>query len=71
MVNAALAAPGKRLETGRGKTQAQGERIRGELDDTLLEEGVREILAEHGGDAREAIRSLLRTVSYPEKATGP
>ena len=53
-----------------GKRKRKAKESEGELDDTLLEEGVREILAEHGGEAREAIRSLLRTVSYLEKATG-
>lgn len=37
-------------------------------DDDLLAEGVEEIIAEHGGDARGAIRALLETVSYLEKA---
>ncbi len=37
-------------------------------DDSFLEEGVDEIIAEHGGDAREAIKALLETVSYLEKA---
>jgi hypothetical protein len=37
-------------------------------DDELLAEGVDEIMAEHGGDARAAIRALLQAVSYLEKA---
>jgi hypothetical protein len=37
-------------------------------DDSLFEEGVDEIIAEHNGDARAAIRSLLEQVSYLEKA---
>ncbi len=37
-------------------------------DDDFLEEGVEEIIAEHGGDARAAIRSLLQSVSYLEAA---
>jgi hypothetical protein len=34
----------------------------------LLDEGVEEILAEHGGDARAAIRALLAQISYLELA---
>ena len=37
-------------------------------DDDLLNEGVEEIIAEHGGDARAAVRSLLQSVSYLEAA---
>ncbi len=37
-------------------------------DDDLLNEGVEEILAEHGGDARAAIRALLAQISYLELA---
>jgi hypothetical protein len=37
-------------------------------DDDLLTEGVEEILAEHGGDARMAIKALLQSVSYLERA---
>lgn len=37
-------------------------------DDSYLAEGVEEIIAEHGGDPRAAIRALLDTVSYLEKA---
>jgi DNA polymerase III delta prime subunit len=33
-----------------------------------LEEGIDEILAEHGGDARAAIRALLQSASCLEKA---
>ncbi len=38
------------------------------LDDAVLEEGVNEIIAEHGGDARRAVRALLQAVSYLEAA---
>lgn len=48
--------------------QARKERPSPANDDDLLDEGVKEILAEHGGDARAAIRSLLQAVSYLEKA---
>ncbi len=37
-------------------------------DDDLLDEGVKEILAEHGGDAGKAIRALLAQISYLEMA---
>ncbi len=37
-------------------------------DDDLLDEGVKEILAEHGGDAGKAIRVLLMQISYLEIA---
>jgi hypothetical protein len=37
-------------------------------DDDLLKEGVEEILAEHSGDARAAIRALLAQISYLELA---
>ncbi len=37
-------------------------------DDSYLEEGIDEIIAEHGGDARAAVRALLQSVSYLEKA---
>jgi hypothetical protein len=37
-------------------------------DDDLLNEGVEEIITEHGGDARAAIRALLQSVSYLLKA---
>lgn len=37
-------------------------------DDDLLAVGVDEIIAEHAGDARAAIRALLAQVSYLEKA---
>jgi hypothetical protein len=37
-------------------------------DDAFLEEGVSEILAEHNGDARAAIRALLARISYLELA---
>ena len=40
----------------------------GAIDDTLMGEGVEEIIAEHGGDVRAAIRSLMQTVSYLEAA---
>jgi hypothetical protein len=33
-------------------------------DDDLLDEGIDEILAEHSGDARAAIRALLAQISY-------
>ncbi|REF85902.1 hypothetical protein DES32_1941 [Methylovirgula ligni] len=33
-------------------------------DDDLLAAGVEEIIAEHGGDARAAIRALLEQISY-------
>ncbi len=36
-------------------------------DDDLLNEGIDEIISEHG-DARAAIRALLQSVSYLEKA---
>ncbi|MEI9914902.1 MAG: hypothetical protein WDN29_02795 [Methylovirgula sp.] len=37
-------------------------------DDSLIEAGVEEILAKHGGDARAAIRALLQSLSYLEAA---
>jgi hypothetical protein len=37
-------------------------------DDDLLNEGIGEILAEHDGDARAAIRALLAQISYLELA---
>ena len=37
-------------------------------DNDLLNEGVEEILAENGGDARKAIRALLDQISYLELA---
>ncbi len=37
-------------------------------DDDFLNEGIEEILAEHGGDARAAIRALLAQISYLELA---
>jgi hypothetical protein len=39
-----------------------------EIEDDLLSQGVEEILAEHGGDARAAIRALLEQISYLELA---
>ncbi len=39
-----------------------------ENEDRELVQAVDEAIAEHGGDARAAIRSLLETVSYLEKA---
>ncbi len=37
-------------------------------DDSFLAAGVEEIIAEHGGDARAAVRALLELVSYLEAA---
>jgi hypothetical protein len=37
-------------------------------DDDYLTEGAEEIIAEYGGDAREAIRALLAQISYLELA---
>ncbi len=37
-------------------------------EEDLLNEGVEEILAEHGGDARKAVRALLAQISYLELA---
>lgn len=37
-------------------------------DETLLAQGVEEVIAEHGGDPRAAVRALLEVVSYLEKA---
>jgi hypothetical protein len=37
-------------------------------DDDLLNAGVEEIITEHGGDARAAIRALLQSISYLEAA---
>ena len=37
-------------------------------DDSYLEVGVDEIIADHGGDARKAVRSLLEQVAYLEAA---
>jgi hypothetical protein len=37
-------------------------------EDDLLNEGIEEILAEHDGDARAAIRALLAQISYLELA---
>jgi hypothetical protein len=37
-------------------------------DDDLLDQGIDEVLAEHGGDARAAIRALLAQISYLELA---
>ncbi|MDR3408907.1 MAG: hypothetical protein P4L68_10445 [Methylovirgula sp.] len=48
--------------------QAQSAHPPSANDDSFLEEGVDEIIAEHGGDARAAIRALLEAVSYLEKA---
>jgi hypothetical protein len=47
--------------------QAQRDQTAANEDD-LFAEGVDEIMAEHGGDARAAIRALLQAVSYLEKA---
>ena len=43
-------------------------RIKSQSEDDLLNEGVEEIIAEHGGDARAAIRALLAKISYLELA---
>jgi hypothetical protein len=37
-------------------------------EEDLFNEGVEEILAEHRGDARKAIRALLAQISYLEMA---
>ncbi len=37
-------------------------------DDSYLAAGVDEIISEHNGDARAAIRSLLEQISYLEMA---
>jgi hypothetical protein len=37
-------------------------------DEDLLNEGIDEIIAEHDGDARKAIRALLAQISYLELA---
>jgi hypothetical protein len=37
-------------------------------DDSYLVVGIDEIIAEHGGDARAAIRALLEQISYLELA---
>ncbi|MEW6438619.1 MAG: hypothetical protein AB1508_15785 [Pseudomonadota bacterium] len=51
-----------------GKMQVQSGPEIGAIDDTLMREGIEEIIAEHGGDERAAIRSLMQTVSYLEAA---
>ncbi len=56
------------MNTRTGKMQARPAEDARANDDDLLNEGVEEILAEHGGDARAAIRALLASVSYLEKA---
>jgi hypothetical protein len=48
--------------------QAKPAPKRAEMDGDLLAQGVEEILAEHGGDARAAIRALLEQISYLELA---
>ncbi len=37
-------------------------------DDDLLNAGVEEIITEHSGDMRAAIRALLQSISYLEAA---
>jgi hypothetical protein len=37
-------------------------------EEDLLSQGIDEIIAEHNGDAREAIRALLAQISYLELA---
>lgn len=37
-------------------------------EEDLFSEGIEEILGEHGGDARKAIRALLEQISYLEMA---
>jgi hypothetical protein len=48
--------------------QAQPAKPPAANDEYLLNEGVEEILAEHSGDARAAIRALLAQISYLELA---
>ncbi len=48
--------------------QARPEENSAANDDDLLDQGVDQIIAEHGGDARAAIRALLQSVSYLEAA---
>jgi hypothetical protein len=48
--------------------QAQPAKPPAATDDDLLTEGVEEIVAEHNGDARAAIRALLAQISYLELA---
>ncbi len=48
--------------------QAQPAPQPGTNEEDLLDEGVDEIIAEHSGDARKAIRGLLEQVSYLELA---
>lgn len=48
--------------------QARPARKAAASDDALLNQGVEEIIREHDGDPRAAVRSLLEMVSYFEKA---
>ncbi len=48
--------------------QAQPAKPPAANEEDLLTEGVEEILAEHSGDARAAIRALLAQISYLELA---
>lgn len=51
-----------------GKLRAKPASKPEEMDDDLLSRGAEEILAEHNGDARAAIRVLLAQISYLELA---
>jgi hypothetical protein len=48
--------------------QAQPAKPPAANEEDLLSQGIDEILAEHSGDARAAIRALLAQISYLEMA---
>jgi hypothetical protein len=48
--------------------QARPEGLSPANEEDLLSQGIDEILAEHNGDVREAIRALLAQISYLELA---
>lgn len=48
--------------------QARPEGLSAANEEDLLSQGIDEILAEYGGDAREVIRALLAQISYLELA---
>lgn len=40
----------------------------GVIDEARLEKSIEEVIAEHGGDSREAIKALLERLAYLEAA---
>jgi hypothetical protein len=61
-------SPRTNNEHASAKMQARPEGLSPANEEDLLSQGIDEILAEHNGDVREAIRALLAQISYLELA---